>query len=71
MKTVTLKMNDLYTGKTITREMDISVLFVNGLDCWEVAQGKEKQKELLENWISDRGNQQHDTELELIDWVIS
>lgn len=70
MQTITVNMQDLWTGKTVTREIDISVIYVNGAECWEVAQSQEKREELINEWIKDRANDQHETELELIDFTI-
>jgi hypothetical protein len=70
MTTVTLKMNDLLNGKIIERTIDAVNAYSNGAVCWEL-KGKNEQGENLNRWISERGNDQHETILELISWEFS
>ena len=70
MTDITLNMTDLFTGKEIVRTIDISNIYIDNGTCWEVAKGEERQRGLLNNWIEDRGNEQHDTILELVSWTI-
>jgi hypothetical protein len=65
MKTVQLEMNDLLNGGTVTRQIDISNIFTGSKPAT-----KENQTDLLNNWINQRGNQQHDTVLELVSFSI-
>ena len=70
MRAVTLKLKP--PGKPIVyREIDITNICYSREDCWQVAYSREHQKELLENWINERGNEQHNTILKLVDWWIS
>lgn len=71
MNVITVNMQDLWTGKPVTREIDISVIYVNGAECWEVAKSQEKREQLINEWIKDRANAQHETELELISFEIN
>jgi len=70
MTTVTLNMQDLYTGESISRTIDGSNAMTSGSECWEL-RGENSQRDSLERWISERGNEQHNTTLELIDWTIN
>jgi hypothetical protein len=70
MTTVTLKMNDLLNETTIERTIDATNSYSSGLDYWEL-KGESEQRESLERWISERGNDQHETILELISWEFS
>jgi hypothetical protein len=76
MSTVTLKMTDELTEQEVVRTIDISVLFVNNdnaLSGWEgdIIAPVERQRNLLKRWISERGNQQHNTILTLNSWEIN
>jgi len=70
MTTVTLKMNDLLNETTVERTIDATNSYSSGLDYWEL-KGESEQRESLERWISERGNDQHETILELISWGFS
>lgn len=78
MQTVTVVMIDLFstTQEEVVRTIDISNICVvdssANLD-WEcnVIATKEKQAKLLEQWIRDRANEQHNTLLELKSWTIN
>lgn len=65
MNTVTLKMNDLLNGVEVERTIDAINAFSSGSFCWELKSEKE-QKENLNKWINERGNEQHETILELV-----
>jgi hypothetical protein len=76
MNTVTLRMTDELTEKEVVRTIDISVLLINddnALSGWEgdIIAPVERQRKQLERWISERGNQQHDTILTLNSWDIN
>lgn len=67
--TVTLNMTDEFTGKKIKRTIDISNAMTSGSTAWEL-RDKNAQRKALEQWIEDRGNEQHDTILKLDSWTI-
>ncbi len=67
MKTVTLIMKDLLNEKEVERTIDALNAYSNGSVCWEL-RGEDEQRKNLKNWIDERGNDQHDTILELISW---
>lgn len=67
---VNLIMLDELTGKEIHRSIDITNAMDNGAECWEL-NGHESQRENLERWIEERGNDQHNTILKLQDWSFS
>lgn len=71
LKTLTINMTDLFTEKEIIRTVDISVIQFDNGTCWEVAKMEENQRRLIEKWIEDRANDQHDTILTLNSWVIN
>ena len=64
---VTLQMNDLLNDTSVERTIDISNAYSNGSICWEL-KGREAQAEGLNRWINERGNDQHETILELVSW---
>ena len=64
---VTLQMKDLLNETTIERTIDITNAYSNGSVCWEL-RGRSEQAENLNKWINERGNNQHETILELLSW---
>ena len=62
MKNVTLKMIDLLTEEEVVRTIDVSNAFT-GEDLKE-----DNVRKNLEEWIENRGNDQHETFLELVSW---
>ena len=77
MTTITANMIDLFTNAPVTRSIDISNFLVINYetpDGWEgnkIEDDKEKQRAILESWIEDRANDQHDTFLELTSWAVA
>ena len=76
MITVTLKMWDELNQINVERTIDGSNLLVNNSKAalgWEShVVGTDKQIEFnLNRWISERGNEQHDTLLTLNSWIIN
>ncbi len=67
MDTVTLTMRDLLNGTIVTRTIDASNAIKSTQ--WDKRFDPNIQEENLNNWINERGNEQHDTLLELISWV--
>ena len=67
---VNLVMRDFYTGQEVTRSIDKINAYTNGSTCWELRDAA-SQRKALEAWIEDRGNEQHDTILELVSWSFS
>ncbi len=67
MNTVTLTMIDIFTEETITRTIDATNAMSNGSISWELG-NEENQKVCLERWINERGNDQHETILNLVSW---
>lgn len=67
MRTVTLQMIDELTGETVSRTIDATNAYSNGEYCWELKSENEQRKN-LNDWILDRGNQQHETILTLVSW---
>ena len=67
MNTVTLQMIDELTGNAVSRTIDITNAMSNGQYCWEL-KGENEQRKNLNNWILQRGNEQHATILSLVSW---
>lgn len=67
MNTVTLKMNDLLNETTVERTIDATNAYKNGAVCWELGD-EQSQRDNLNRWIAERGNEQHATILELVSW---
>lgn len=67
MLQVTLKMTDLLEEKEITRTISAINAYSSGDVCWE-KRNEDEQRKNLERWISERGNDQHDTILQLESW---
>ena len=67
METVTVTMTDELTGKEVVRTIDATNAYSSGSECWE-KRGENEQRANLENWISERANDQHNTILSLISW---
>jgi hypothetical protein len=64
---VTLQMKDLLNDTTIERTIDITNAYSNGSVCWEL-RCRLEQADNLNRWINERGNDQHETILELVSW---
>lgn len=69
MYNVKLNMVDTKTGDEVIRNIDMTNA------CNSDANGhyipsKEDQRKNLEQWIKERGNKQHETELKLISWEL-
>jgi hypothetical protein len=76
MTTVTLKMWDEFNEINVERTIDGSNILVDnskaawGWECHVI--GTDKQiEDNLNAWISERGNEQHDTLLTLKSWAIN
>ena len=69
MTTVTLNMKDELNGTNVSRTIDGSNLI--NWSTQKMYQTESTQREMLEEWINERGNEQHDTLLSLIDWTIN
>ena len=65
MKVVELTMTDILNETKVIRQIDLSNIFTGHKPAT-----KENQEDLLKNWIETRGNQQHETILELESWEI-
>jgi hypothetical protein len=70
MNEVTLTMTDLLSNETVTRTIDISNAYVSRGSYSQLG-NKEEQRIGLENWITERGNDQHEAILQLDSWKIS
>ena len=74
--TVTIQMQDELNNKLVERTIDGSNLLVNddnaplGFECSIIGNIKQ-QEQSLNNWIMERGNEQHDTILTLVSWTIN
>lgn len=73
---IRVEMIDLATNENVTRTIDISNFHVidydapAGMEGDKIERDSEKQKELLERWINERANEQHETFLQLKSWTI-
>ena len=67
MTTVTLNMIDELTGENVSRTIDCINAMTSGSIWWEL-RGEDEQRKNLNRWISERGNEQHNTMLSLISW---
>ena len=65
MTNVTLTMTDIFTEETVTRTICASNIFARGVTSDESVIVKR-----LNEWIDVRGNEQHDTVLELESYEI-
>lgn len=75
MRNVIITMEDLLEEKEVVRTIDISNITVPNhkaaLDFeHDVVGNEEQQRKGIEAWISERGNKQHNTILELKSWEI-
>ena len=64
---VELTMTDDLNSKTVVRTIDKTNAMTSGSVCWEL-RDEASQREALEEWIQDRGNEQHETLLSLTSW---
>ena len=70
MNEVNLQMKTL-EGKAVNRIIDISNIQYQSEQCNVTATCPEIQRTMLLEWIEERGNQQHNTELTLVSWYLS
>lgn len=61
---------------TVERTIDITNLMVNDVNApsgWErdILGTEKQQREKINQWISERGNEQHETLLSLVSWEIN
>ncbi len=74
---IEVTMKDFWTNESVVRNIDISNFCVNDDAAplnWErqtITTDENKQRELLNQWIDTRANEQHETSLVLIDWAIA
>jgi len=69
MEQVTLELKTL-EGKTVTRTIDISNIQFPSKKICITATDPEIQRTKLLEWIEERGNEQHETELSLVSWYV-
>jgi hypothetical protein len=69
MNNVTVEMKSA-EGKTINRTIDITVLQYRSDAISIIATDPEMQRTKLLEWIEERGNEQHETELSLVSWYV-
>jgi len=69
MQKVFMTLRDELTGEKIERSIDASNVTIPQGDLMVIAD-PEKQFKLLEKWIEERGNAQHNTALSLICWYV-
>lgn len=69
MNTVTLHMVDMQTDNTIQRTIDVTNAMSSTYPCWKLG-NEEQQRQNLERWINERGNEQHEATLILESWTI-
>jgi len=69
MKTinVVVKMKDAFTGKAVERTIDKTNAMNMKMDGFFMGT-KEEQAANLNDWISERANEQHETFLDLVSW---
>ena len=70
MNTINVKMTDLNNGETVMREIDITNFTISMTDINSFP-SKEKQTQIIEDWITQRAEPQHDTMLILEDFWIA
>jgi len=69
MENVTVEMKSA-EGKIISRTLDITVLQYRSDVISITATDPEMQRTKLLEWIEERGNEQHETELSLVSWYV-
>ena len=69
MENVTVEMKSA-EGKTISHTIDITVLQYRSDAISIIATDPEMQRTKLLEWIEERGNEQHETELSLVSWYV-
>ena len=65
---VHITLKELKTGRVVSRDIDISNLHCHMTG--ETMKSKSGQKGKIEEWIRTRGEDQHDSKLELLHWVV-
>ena len=72
METIKLYLFDTTNKKHLHREIDVSNFYVIDYanECLKFENRMNEQEIILNDWINDRGNEQHDTILTLVNWEI-
>lgn len=65
---VTITLKELKTGRVVSREIDITNII--DWDTMRPVPTLQSQEIKLNEWIKERGEDQHDSKLELIHWDI-
>lgn len=66
---VRVTMKDEFTGEIVVREIDKSNIYIASGECNVLAK-PETRRRLLELWITERANEQHNTLLTLVSWEL-
>lgn len=66
---VRVTMFDEFTGETVVRTIDKSNVYIASGE-YQVLAKPETQRKLLETWITERANDQHQTLLTLVSWEL-
>ena len=67
MKNLAITLKDELTNETIHRNISATNAMNSGSVCYELGTDTD-QKNNIERWISERGNNQHETILSLVSW---
>ena len=72
MQTIKVYLFDTLKKKHLQREIDVSNFYVIDYvnECLKFENRMPKQEIILNDWINERGNEQHDTILMLVNWEI-
>jgi len=66
-----ITMKDILNDNNdINRVIDISNFYVHDCSCSRITYNPDIQHRMLTEWITERGNEQHNTKLQLISWYI-
>ena len=71
MTDLNLILTDELTNKEVTRTIDITNIMVASNGAMEVARDEDTRRSLINDWICERGNLQHETILTLKSYSIS
>jgi hypothetical protein len=69
MENVTLEMKSA-EGQTVRRTIDISNIQFRSNKICITATDPEMQRTKILEWIEERGNEQHETQLSLVSWYV-
>ena len=66
---IVVQFRETKTGREVRRRLDVSNLIAHTRRANDIGT-RQEQKEAIEWWVLERGYDQHESDLEIIDWTV-